>query len=80
MGYVASETTLAFSSTARVGRILGDRYQFAATLDGILYDSADSYAQSRTLYLQNRRFSLGTPEQQEDPFGDLEDLYDDLYE
>jgi len=24
-----------------------------------LYDSADSYAQSRLLYLQNRRFELG---------------------
>ncbi|MFC3117604.1 hypothetical protein ACFOHS_02100 [Jhaorihella thermophila] len=25
----------------------------------ILYDSADSYAQLRTIYLQNRRFELG---------------------
>lgn len=80
VGQVASETVQAFSTTARAGQILGDRYQFGATIDGILYESADSYAQSRTLYLQNRRFALGVPEDQEDPFGDLEDLYDDLYQ
>jgi phospholipid-binding lipoprotein MlaA len=36
-----------------------DRDRFASTLDSILYDSADSYAQSRLIYLQNRRFQLG---------------------
>lgn len=80
VGQVASETVQAFSATTTVGRVLGDRHQFAATIDGILYDSADSYAQARTLYLQNRRFSVGAPQDQEDPFGDLEDLYDDLYQ
>lgn len=39
--------------------LLGDRDQFSDTVDSILYDSADSYAQSRLLYLQNRRFELG---------------------
>jgi phospholipid-binding lipoprotein MlaA len=38
---------------------LGDRDRFSETVDSILYDSADSYAQSRLLYLQNRRFQLG---------------------
>ncbi|MCU0905371.1 MAG: VacJ family lipoprotein [Tabrizicola sp.] len=38
---------------------LGDRDRFSATVDSILYDSADSYAQARLLYLQNRRFELG---------------------
>lgn len=37
---------------------LGDRDRFSDTVDSILYDSADSYAQARLLYLQNRRFSL----------------------
>lgn len=36
-----------------------DRYRFSATVDSVLYDSADSYAQARLLYLQNRRFQLG---------------------
>jgi phospholipid-binding lipoprotein MlaA len=38
---------------------LGDRDRFSDTLDSLLYDSADSYAQARLLYLQNRRFKLG---------------------
>ena len=38
---------------------LGDRDRFSATVDSLLYDSADSYAQARLLYLQNRRFQLG---------------------
>lgn len=42
-----------------VASTLGDRYRFGDTVDSILYDSADSYAQARLLYLQNRRFELG---------------------
>jgi phospholipid-binding lipoprotein MlaA len=38
---------------------LGDRGRFSQTVDSLLYDSADSYAQTRLLYLQNRRFELG---------------------
>jgi phospholipid-binding lipoprotein MlaA len=38
---------------------LGDRERFSDTLDSVLYESADSYAQARLLYLQNRRFELG---------------------
>lgn len=37
---------------------LGDRARFSDTVDSLLYDSADSYAQARLLYLQNRRFQL----------------------
>jgi phospholipid-binding lipoprotein MlaA len=38
---------------------LGDRDRFSNTVDSLLYESADSYAQARLLYLQNRRFQLG---------------------
>lgn len=37
---------------------IGDRDRFSETVESILYDSADSYAQARLLYLQNRRFTL----------------------
>ncbi len=50
---------------------LADRGNFSATVDSILYDSADSYAQARIIYLQNRRFELA---------GDDPDAYLDLYE
>ena len=51
---------------------LGDRYDLADTVDSVLYESADSYAQARILYLQNRRFELGvtTDSPDVDPFAD----------
>ena len=50
---------------------LGKRGQYAETVDSILYDSADSYAISRSIYLQNRRFKLG---------GTASDGYTDPYD
>ena len=54
---------------------LGRRYRYSDTIDSILYESADSYAQSRLLYLQNRRFELG----QTVETGDFVDPYEDPY-
>ena len=48
-----------YATVAKVGSKLGDRDRYSSTIDSILYDSADSYAQARLLYLQNRRFELG---------------------
>lgn len=53
---------------------LGDRDQFAQTVDSVLYESADSYTQARLLYLQNRRFELGG-----DSALDYSDPYEDPY-
>ncbi|MFW8594152.1 VacJ family lipoprotein [Cribrihabitans neustonicus] len=55
---------------AQVVRRMGDRGRYSDTIDSILYESADSYAQSRLIYLQNRRFELGTSTEIEeiDPF------------
>lgn len=52
---------------------LGQRFEFGATIDSLLYESADSYAQARNLYLQNRRFELG--EEDEFAFDPYEDPY-----
>ena len=38
---------------------LGQRGTYSDTVDSVLYESADSYAQGRLIYLQNRRFELG---------------------
>jgi phospholipid-binding lipoprotein MlaA len=49
------------ANAARLVRLfsrLGDRNRFSDTVDSLLYESADSYAQARLLYLQNRRFTL----------------------
>ena len=53
---------------------LGDRGEYSQTVDSILYDSADSYAQTRLIYLQNRRYQLGG----EGTF-DYFDPYEDTY-
>ena len=46
---------------ASVGATVGDRGRYSETIDSILYDSADGYAQARLLYLENRRYQLGQP-------------------
>ncbi|NPD16583.1 VacJ family lipoprotein [Xinfangfangia sp. D13-10-4-6] len=46
--------TLAIEGLSR----LNDRYRYSDTVDSILYDSADSYAQLRLLYQQNRRHDI----------------------
>jgi phospholipid-binding lipoprotein MlaA len=55
---------------------VGSRYRFQNTVDSLLYDSADSYAQTRLLYLENRRFDLGIESTEDDDL--YEGLYDDL--
>lgn len=49
------------STGAFVAEQVIDRGRFGDTVDSILYESADSYAQTRLLYLQSRRFELGLP-------------------
>lgn len=44
---------------AEIVERLSQRGRFSDTIDSILYESADSYAQSRLIYLQARRFELG---------------------
>jgi phospholipid-binding lipoprotein MlaA len=49
------------SSYATGAGILGrinDRHEFDSTIDSIYDESADTYAQLRSLYIQNRRFQL----------------------
>jgi phospholipid-binding lipoprotein MlaA len=58
---------------------LGDRDRFSETVESILYDSADSYAQARLLYLQNRRFELGGGTTDSGADDDFIDPYEDPY-
>ena len=63
---------------SNVGELLSDRGRYSDTIDAILYESADSYAQARLIYLQNRRFELGTSGDP-DAFDPYADPYDDPY-
>ncbi|WP_300033449.1 VacJ family lipoprotein [uncultured Roseobacter sp.] len=58
--------------TALAASVLNDREKFSRQIDSILYESEDSYAQSRQIYLQNRRFELGNDSASEvDPYEDI---------
>lgn len=71
------------STAISVADRLGKRGRFGNTIDSVLYDSADSYAQSRLIYLQNRRFELGADASlgYADPYNDAAtaDPYEDPY-
>ncbi|WP_298840155.1 VacJ family lipoprotein [uncultured Roseobacter sp.] len=59
--------------TALAASVLNDREKFSRQIDSVLYESEDSYAQARQIYLQNRRFELG------DDQADAADPYEDIY-
>jgi phospholipid-binding lipoprotein MlaA len=59
VGQILPEREATAATVLRLFSRLGDRDRYSETVDSILYDSADSYAQARLLYLQNRRFKLG---------------------
>ncbi|MDA5556516.1 MlaA family lipoprotein [Shimia sp. MMG029] len=78
---VTREPTRYIGAGAYVVNVMGNRYDYDETIDSILYDSADSYAQARILYLQNRRFELGNKDGSTyvDPeFDPYEDPYADF--
>lgn len=68
LSYALDSPEKYYGTGAGVASRLSDRGQFSDTVDSILYDSADSYAQARLIYLQNRRFELG----QEDASADID--------
>lgn len=57
--YVIDSPESLAGTAAGVASGLSRRDKFSETIDQILYQSADSYALSRSIYLQNRRFQLG---------------------
>ena len=60
---------------AKVISMIGDRARFTTTVDSVLYESADSYSQSRLFYLQSRRHELGMRPDEDDDFDPYEDIY-----
>lgn len=77
LSYVLPRPDKYYGTAASVTSRVGDRGRYAETIDSILYDSADSYAQARLIYLQNRRFELGDESGAgTDPYYDP---YEDLY-
>lgn len=63
------------NTAAQILSKVGDRSRYSATFDSLLYDSADSYAQARLLYLQNRRYQLGQAAGEDSYVDPYEDPY-----
>lgn len=76
LNFILPKPEAYWAPASRVASTVGDRYQFGDTVDAVLYDSADSYAQTRLFYLESRRFGLGTQVETELDV----DIYEDLYE
>lgn len=74
LNFVLEGRDQAGPATTGVLARFGDRYEFRELVDSVLYDSQDSYAQARLLYLQNRRFQLSGETQLDDS-----DPYEDVY-
>lgn len=70
LSYAVDSPEKYYGTGASVASRLSDRDRYSDTVDSILYESADSYAQARLIYLQNRRFDLGdeTSNREIDPF------------
>jgi phospholipid-binding lipoprotein MlaA len=71
VGFILNPWQSSLITTTNVGNVLGNRAALGSTIDSILYDSADSYAQTKLAYLQGRRFRLN-PE--------ISEIYSDPYE
>lgn len=74
LSYTVNSPEKYYGTAASVASRLSDRGRYEDTIDSILYDSADSYAQARLIYLQNRRFDLG-----DETSNDSTDPYEDPY-
>lgn len=89
VSYVLSAPESYYGPAAQVGENIDYRYTFRDTLNQVLDESADSYAQARLIYLDARRFELGDQGGGAivDPYGDAEapagpaiiDPYEELY-
>ena len=57
-GQILKPPVSEYRTASTMGALLQTRQIYGAQIDEVLYGSADSYAQSRLVYLQSRRFEL----------------------
>ncbi|MEM6577971.1 MAG: VacJ family lipoprotein [Pseudomonadota bacterium] len=82
LNYILNEPWNYISAISVGADAIARRGRFADTVDSILYESADSYEQTKTLYIQSRRFELdgGAASGFEDPYDELGLPFDDEIE
>ncbi len=79
LGFILPTEVQPYATGAKIGEKIVTRGNFGSTVDSVLYESADSYAQTRGFYLDNRRYDLGVVVEDNylDPYADP---YFDPYE
>ncbi|WP_224380164.1 MlaA family lipoprotein [Roseovarius carneus] len=86
LSYAVESPERFYGTAASASSSLTNRGQFSDTIDSVLYESADSYAATRSIYLQNRRFKVsgGGSEGFADPYDSgasaVSDPYEDPYD
>lgn len=84
VGQLVSAPESYYTTALKGVEILDDRHRYDDLIDGVLYESADSYTQLRLTYLDNRRFELGqaaSAASGEEGGGAANyDIYEDFYE
>ncbi|MBE3640394.1 MlaA family lipoprotein [Mangrovicoccus algicola] len=79
LGYVLTPPESYYPPGSTVGEYTNYRYTYRETLNDVLDNSADSYATSRVVYLDARRFELGMPSGGGAEDGGVIDPYEELY-
>jgi phospholipid-binding lipoprotein MlaA len=81
MFYIDGGRHAAVGLLALLGAKLDDRFRYATSVDQVLHRSADSYVQTRMIYLQHRRYNLGqeVAPQSDQCDGAYADPYEDPY-
>ena len=75
LNFLLKSPEIDYATGLQIAGKFNDRYKYSGFVDSILYESADSYAQARLLYLQNRAFQLGA-EIESDSYDPYEDPYE----
>jgi phospholipid-binding lipoprotein MlaA len=72
LGYVLTDDQALVASVGTIAGRIAKIDQVGDTISDVLNESADSYAQARLIYLQNRRFEIGVEAAEvADPYADL---------
>jgi len=72
LGFWLPRDEMMWARGLKVADLVGSRLRYSDAIDSVIYDSADPYAQARSVYLQNRNFELTG--------GTAEETYIDPYE
>ncbi|MDE0521456.1 MAG: VacJ family lipoprotein [Boseongicola sp.] len=79
ISHISSDVAI-LNTASTIPAALNVRYEFSDTVDSVLHDSADSYAQLRLSYIQSRKFRLNQQDPDDVGHDHFEDLYDEIYE